>query len=154
MASEHPASSTASENQIGNRFVNSDSSFRMCGDHTRTVVVVGVVVCAGRPAKPTIHCQPTRGGRMDESSLKNRTWEILERPAAGDRASRLFDAVMIVLILASVAGVIVRTVPSAVEQYGAALQLLEYFSVAVFTLEILLRLWVADLVYPTRQRPP
>ncbi len=52
---------------------------------------------------------------------------------------------MVVLVLASVIGVILRTVPSMLEEHLGLLRTLEFGSVAIFTIEFLLRLWVADL---------
>jgi voltage-gated potassium channel len=91
--------------------------------------------------------------RSGGHSARNRAWEILEPPAIGDRASRFFDLFMIVVILASVGGVVVRTVVSVAGPYAVALQVVEYATVAVFSAEILLRLWVADLVYPQGGTP-
>lgn len=92
--------------------------------------------------------------RLEGTRARNRAWEILEHPAVGDRASRLFDLTMIAVIVVSVAGVVTRTVPSAVDSYGNLLRFVEYGTVAIFTLEIALRLWVSDLVYGDRAGPP
>lgn len=89
-----------------------------------------------------------------ERSFKNRILEILEPPARGDWLSRSFDWAMVVLIFSSVGGVILRTVPSVLAQYSAALLLVEYVTVGLFTGEIVLRLWVADRVYGDRRRHP
>ena len=91
---------------------------------------------------------------MGQGALKNRVCEILELPAEGDRLNRLFDLGMITLILVSVAGVTLRTVPEMMESRRALLRAIEFGSVAIFTAEILLRLWVADLAMPgTSTRP-
>jgi voltage-gated potassium channel len=52
---------------------------------------------------------------------------------------------MIGLVLVSVTGVILRTVPSIMESQLGLLRAIEFGTVAVFTIEFLLRLWVADL---------
>lgn len=59
----------------------------------------------------------------------------------GDRESRLFDYFIAALILANVAAVVLETVDSIHVQYGEALRVFEIVSVAVFTLEYVLRLW-------------
>lgn len=82
---------------------------------------------------------------MAKGSFKNRVWEILEHPAADDRLSRLFDFSMIALILVSVAGVALRTVPSMRADQRSYLFAIELASMFIFTIEYLLRLWVADL---------
>lgn len=74
-------------------------------------------------------------------SVKQRTWEILEVAKPGDRASKLFDWFILALIFLNVVDVILGSVKSLDEQYGAILYGFEVFSVVVFTVEYLLRLW-------------
>ena len=78
-------------------------------------------------------------------AVKNRIWDILESPDSVDRIKRVLDPIMIVVVLASVTGVILRTVPSMVADHLGLLRAIEFGSVAGFTLEFLLRLWIADL---------
>jgi voltage-gated potassium channel len=86
-----------------------------------------------------------KGSFENRGSFKNRIWEILEHPAADDRLSRLFDFSMIALILVSVAEVALRTVPSMTADQRQILWAIEVCALCVFTVEFLLRLWVADL---------
>lgn len=74
-------------------------------------------------------------------SLRGRTWEIVEIARPGDTVSKLFDLFMLGLIFLNVAAVVIGTVASLQESYGAAFDAFEIFSVLVFTLEYLLRLW-------------
>lgn len=75
-------------------------------------------------------------------SLQRRTWEILSaRP--GDRASRAFDAALLLLIAANVLAVVLETVPRLHARYAAAFTAFEAVSVAIFSAEYLLRLWAA-----------
>jgi len=88
------------------------------------------------------------------SAFKNRVRDILESPAAGDRPSRLFDHAMVGLIVVSVAEVTLRSVSSLSATEQAVLAAIEIVAVAVFTVELLLRLWVADLgVHPKSASP-
>ena len=86
------------------------------------------------------HWAPERrpaGARL----TRRRLWEILEPPAAGDVASRRFDVFMITLIALNVIALIVGTVPAVAAAYARQLFLFEAFSIAVFTLEYVARLW-------------
>lgn len=74
---------------------------------------------------------------------RRRTMELLEVSGPGDRPSRLFDYAIATLILANVAAVVLETVDEVAAQYGDALRVFEYVSVAVFTIEYVLRLWSA-----------
>lgn len=77
------------------------------------------------------------------SGIRRRTWEILEPARPGDRPSLFFDLCIRALIALNVLAVVVETVP-AVEGAGAAwFRGFEVVSVAVFTVEYLLRVWSA-----------
>ncbi len=72
---------------------------------------------------------------------RNRVNEILEVAKPGDRFSRDCDIALMVLIAISVAAVVLDTIPSMAERYGDILLAVEVFSVGVFTIEYLLRIW-------------
>lgn len=65
----------------------------------------------------------------------------MERAEEGDRASRAFDLFIVTLIGLNVAMVIVETVGPIADAFGGFLNAFESFSVLVFTIEYLLRLW-------------
>jgi voltage-gated potassium channel len=76
--------------------------------------------------------------------LKKKTWEILEVDRPGDERGRVFDAFdifILALILLNLIAVILGTVKSIEERFQSALRWFEVFSVAVFTVEYLARVW-------------
>jgi len=73
--------------------------------------------------------------------MRRRIWEIVEVAAPGDKASRIFDVSILVLILLNVIAIIVESVSSVRAAYGAWLHAFDLFSVAVFTIEYVLRIW-------------
>ena len=79
--------------------------------------------------------------------LKNKVFEIIQPAAEGKLASRIFDLLIMALIFLSIAGVFLATfqLPRTVRRY---LWYFEVFSVAIFTVEYLLRFWTADMLYP------
>ncbi len=77
------------------------------------------------------------------SDVRRRVFELLESSTDGDRASRLVDLALIGLILASVVAVIVESIPSVEAAHGEALYWFEAVTVAIFTIEYLLRVWSA-----------
>ena len=81
--------------------------------------------------------------------IQNRIYELLEVAHPDDTASRFTDLFLFVLIALNVIAVIVETVEDLATQYATIFQLLEVFSVAVFSVEYVLRLWtcVADRRY-------
>src|SRR5688572_2855883 len=74
-------------------------------------------------------------------TLKHRVFELLQ-PRAEDRGfQRACNIFLLGLILANVTAVILETVAAIRTDYGPAFDSFERFSVAVFTVEYILRLW-------------
>ncbi len=72
---------------------------------------------------------------------KRRVHEILEVAAPGDWASRLFDLLLMALIILNVVAVILETVEELFSHYDPLFRAFDLFSVAVFSVEYLLRVW-------------
>jgi voltage-gated potassium channel len=75
------------------------------------------------------------------SSFMQRVYEIIEVGKPGDRASKTFDAFLIAVIIANVAAVILETEKGLTPQFARALRMFDLGSVAIFTVEYLLRIW-------------
>ncbi len=73
---------------------------------------------------------------------RSRLFVILEPASSGDYISRTFDFFLMVLIILNVFAVMLETVDSFYAKYGQVLKVFEVFSVSVFTIEYLLRVWV------------
>lgn len=82
-------------------------------------------------------------------SLKASLFYLLEALPRKSYAQYSVDTFLVVLILANVLAVILSSVESLSEQYGGFFYAFEVFSVAVFTLELLARLWVYKLTLDT-----
>ena len=76
-------------------------------------------------------------------TLRRRVYEIIEAGRGEDRHSRLFDATIVMLILANIAAFCAETMPELEAGYGTWFDRFEVFSVAVFTIEYGLRIWTA-----------
>lgn len=72
---------------------------------------------------------------------KSRIFEILEVAPAGDIPSRVFDVFIMTLISLNVIAVILETVKGLSSRYTLFFRTFEVFSISVFTIEYLLRLW-------------
>ncbi len=75
--------------------------------------------------------------------LRRRLYRILEDDKTHHPEDRWCDAFLMTLIIINAVAVTLETVPSFAERHGAALSALEVISVAIFTLEFALRIWVA-----------
>jgi voltage-gated potassium channel len=76
--------------------------------------------------------------------LRKRVFEIIERGKPGDRASRCFDLFLVSLISLNIAAIILESVQPIYSVFRQGFRAFEIFSVVVFTIEYLLRLWTAD----------
>lgn len=71
--------------------------------------------------------------------LKSRIFGVME---PGDRNSKFFDPFIMVLILLNVAVVVLETVDWINDSYAQLFRVFDLFSVAVFTVEYILRAWI------------
>jgi voltage-gated potassium channel len=83
--------------------------------------------------------------------IKKRTFEILEVAKPGDIPSRTFDIFIMGLISVNVIAVILETVKSLSIQYSIFFRNFEIFSIAVFTIEYILRIWTCTINEKFRQ---
>jgi voltage-gated potassium channel len=73
--------------------------------------------------------------------LKERLYEILERPDPSDPVARVCHIVIMAMIAISTLAVIVETVETISRQFQPILKTIEALSVGLFSLEYMLRLW-------------
>ena len=75
------------------------------------------------------------------SSWRRKTFELLEIADGRSALSRAVDLVLILLIVASVLAVIVESVESVAQKYAVELYWFEIFTISVFSIEYVLRVW-------------
>ena len=73
--------------------------------------------------------------------VRKRVWEVLEIAQPGDGQSRAFDLAIRGLIALNVLSVILETVPEVDASAGVWLRWFDVFSVAVFSVEYVFRVW-------------
>lgn len=76
-----------------------------------------------------------------DASMRRFVFRVLETAGDDDKASRAVDLALITLIAASVVAVILESVPAIEARFRAVLYWFEVFTVAVFSVEYLLRVW-------------
>jgi voltage-gated potassium channel len=77
--------------------------------------------------------------------IKRQIRNILEDTPEAGAPARVVSLVFMVVILLNVLAVILETVPALSLRYARGFQLFEIFSVALFTIEYVLRLWACTL---------
>ena len=83
-------------------------------------------------------------------TLRRKLHAVLERSDRGDPVGRLVDLFLILLISLNVICVILETVDWIYDRYAVYFDAIELVSVAVFTVEYLLRLWCIVEAEPER----
>lgn len=73
--------------------------------------------------------------------IRKRVWEIVEVAKSSDITSHIFDGLILSLIFLNVAAVILESVEIFEQRFHLAFEIFEIFSVVVFTLEYLARVW-------------
>lgn len=80
-----------------------------------------------------------------EKKIKRRIFEILEVASEGDTSSKIFDLFITTLIFLNIVAVVLGSVKELSYQYESIFWTFEIFSVAIFTIEYILRLWTCDI---------
>lgn len=80
------------------------------------------------------------------SKIKQRIFEIIEKAGKCDTASKVFDTFIMMLIILNVLSVFLETFKISGD-VRSALYVIELISVGIFSIEYILRVWTADLLY-------
>lgn len=79
--------------------------------------------------------------------LKKRVFDIIQIGTRVDIPSRVFDYMIVCVILTSISVTFLQTFES-MRSYSALLNAIELVTIIIFIAEYLLRLWTGDLLYP------
>lgn len=77
------------------------------------------------------------------AKLRHRAYLVLEGGPAHGKLGTAVEVFLIILIIANVVAFTLQSVPSIRQPYWLDLEVFEVFSVAVFTLEYIVRLWIS-----------
>lgn len=81
------------------------------------------------------------------TKIKSRIFEIVGSTKEGDILSKLFDYFIIILIILNTMSIILESFVSLEAKYHNELYYFELFSIIIFTIEYILRLWTFDIGY-------
>ncbi len=85
-------------------------------------------------------------------SFKRRIFEIINPAKEGDKYSKIFDLLIMVLIILNVFTITVMTFDVEDEWLIVFTESVEVVSVLVFTIEYAFRLWTSDLLHPDKSK--
>ena len=92
--------------------------------------------------------------REKTKALRRRVYVALEQGPVGERIAVVTDRALVALIVVNLAAVTLESVPAIGARYALAFDVIEYFSLVVFTIEYALRLWGAVEHGPHRHLSP
>ncbi|KAA1248022.1 ion transporter [Aquimarina sp. RZ0] len=78
---------------------------------------------------------------MNYNRFKKRTYEILEKGEINDTWSRRVDLFIVYLIFINVLAVVLESIHSLKEEYKFIFDFIELFSICVFSIEYIFRIW-------------
>jgi voltage-gated potassium channel len=81
--------------------------------------------------------------REKTKALRRRVYMALEQGPVGERIAVVIDRLLMALIVINLVAVALESVPAYGARYGVAFDVIEYFSLVVFTVEYALRVWGA-----------
>ncbi|WP_247980594.1 ion transporter [Maribellus sp. YY47] len=84
--------------------------------------------------------------------IKTRIYRLVEKGSHGNRMNKYFDYFIMSLIILSVISIILESIPEINNEYRRLLRGFNVFSIVVFTIEYVLRLYVSDLTHPAKTR--
>ena len=84
--------------------------------------------------------------------LKHRVLEVLEGGLRGNVPARILSITLIVLIILSILFMMIWDVEG-VEKWHKAFEIIETITIGIFTLELILGFWTADVRYPKEAHP-
>lgn len=84
--------------------------------------------------------------------MKQRIYQIIEKAEEGDRASKVFDNTILVLIVLTIVAIILESYDSLYSRFEMQFEAFEAVSVTIFTVEYLLRIWTSDIKYKGKKR--
>ena len=85
--------------------------------------------------------------------IKQRIYEIIEKSKDGDKAGLVFNYFIMALICLSLIAVIISSIDSIQNLYSKQLLWFEYFSISIFTVEYIFRIWTASYKYKNSKLP-
>lgn len=84
--------------------------------------------------------------------MKQKIYHLVEKGSHGSRFNLMFDYFIIFLIICNVVALALDTLNGLSSQFRSTLSIFEVFSIGVFTLEFILRLYVSDITHPAKNK--
>lgn len=90
---------------------------------------------------------------MSYQRVKKRVFETVNNVEDSDRAGKIFNWLIMALIVLSIVSIVLESFTDIYEKGEPYFRIFEIITVVVFTVEYILRLWTADLLFPGAKYP-
>jgi len=90
--------------------------------------------------------------KIQKNALKKKIFHLVEKGSHGNKRNLIFDYAIMILILLSVISIICESIQKVNSKFGTLLVWFDDFSVIIFSIEYLMRLYVSDLTHPAKTR--
>ncbi len=84
--------------------------------------------------------------------MKEKIYGLIEKGENGKRINKYFDYFILCLIVLSVFSIILESISEISANYGNWLNYFDVFAVVVFSIEYCLRVYIADIIYPSKNK--
>lgn len=84
--------------------------------------------------------------------MKQATYRMITKGSHGKKVYRIFDYLIMSLIILSVFSIILESMSDFNTKYGLYLRMFDVFSIIVFTIEYIMRMYVSELTHPSDRK--
>lgn len=84
--------------------------------------------------------------------IKQKIYQLVEKGSHGSKINLFFDYSIMSLIIINIIALVIETIPEIKESWGVFLKQIEIFSVIIFTIEYLMRVYVSSLSHPSSSK--
>ncbi len=84
--------------------------------------------------------------------IKDKIYKLVEKGSHGHKHNLIFDYTILILILLSIVSIILESDKEINAKYSEFLIAFDIFSIIIFTIEYLMRIYVSDITHPSESR--
>lgn len=84
--------------------------------------------------------------------MKRKIYNLVEKGAHGSKINLIFDYFIVALIVLNVIAIAIDTLTGVSTEMRQSLRIFEIFSIIIFTIELLMRIYVSDITHPASNK--
>ncbi len=84
--------------------------------------------------------------------IRHKVYRLVEKGSHGSRINLTFDYSIMILIILNLIAITLETIPEVKKTLGESLRYFEIFSVIIFSLEYIMRVYVSNLTHPSSSK--